>query len=335
MRARAEERTHPRVPRPRADHRRAAARAAGPCAATARRAPQAPAGARVRPAHGHAAAAARGSRRCSRSTSPALFLAIFTALCLKAWALGALDRAASRRADPDRRTSSRSPPSSRALLFARSGLYAGARAAAGPDAHRRRAVPDDGRRAALRARQRPGLPELLHLLRLAVLRRRVRRPVPLRLRVDRPGGAAGRRLPAPRRARRHRRAHRRRRPRAHPRRRLAREHHGLRLAHRAPGQRPLVARLGRRHRRHRRRPQDRRGHHRRPGLPRAGGDRARRPVPPARGHGARSRRRRWRSSSTARSSSRASRCRCSSCARRCSRASTTCSSARSTSSARR
>jgi FlaA1/EpsC-like NDP-sugar epimerase len=48
-----------------------------------------------------------------------------------------------------------------------------------------------------------------------------------------------------------------------------------------------------------------------------------------------SRRRRWRSSSTARSSSPASRCRCSSCARRCSRASTTCSSARSTSSARR
>ena len=47
-----------------------------------------------------------------------------------------------------------------------------------------------------------------------------------------------------------------------------------------------------------------------------------------------SRRRRWRSSSTAPSSSRARRCRCSSCARRSSRASTTWSSARSTSSAR-
>ena len=47
-----------------------------------------------------------------------------------------------------------------------------------------------------------------------------------------------------------------------------------------------------------------------------------------------SRRRRWRSSSTARSSCPARRCRCSSCARRCSTASTTSSSARSTSSAR-
>ena len=47
-----------------------------------------------------------------------------------------------------------------------------------------------------------------------------------------------------------------------------------------------------------------------------------------------SRPRRWRSSSTARSSCRGRRCRCSSCARRCSTASTTRSSARSTSSAR-
>ncbi len=57
-----------------------------------------------------------------------------------------------------------------------------------------------------------------------------------------------RRLPAPRGARRDRRAHRRGRPRAHPRRRLARQHHGLRLAHRAARQRAALARLGPRHR---------------------------------------------------------------------------------------
>ena len=55
-----------------------------------------------------------------------LFLAIFTALCLKAWALGALDRAAVRgRADPDQAPRLVRVRSSCALLFARSGLYAG------------------------------------------------------------------------------------------------------------------------------------------------------------------------------------------------------------------
>ena len=77
----------------------------------------------------------------------------------------------------------------------------------------------------------------------------------------------------------------------------------------------------------------RRGHHRRPRLPPAAGGRARRPVPPARRDASGSRRRRWRSWCTGRSSCRASRCRCSSCARPCSRASTTCSSGPSTSSA--
>ena len=76
------------------------------------------------------------------------------------------------------------------------------------------------------------------------------------------------------------------------------------------------------------------GDHRRPGLPAGARGRARGHLPPARRDRARSRRRRWRSSSSAPSSCRAPRCRCSSCARRSSTASTSSSSARSTSSSR-
>ena len=120
------------------------------------------------------------------------------------------------RADTRPRTSSRSRSSSRALLFARSGLYAGRAQRPGPHAHRRRR---SSRRRSSRCSSRSStalrLPELLHLLRLAVLRRRLRRRCSAARyeRVDR-RAAAGGRLPAPRGARRHRRAHRGRRARA-------------------------------------------------------------------------------------------------------------------------
>ena len=124
---------------------------------------------------------AAGARLRRRSSS-----AIFTALWLKAAARDALDRRTSPSATRPR-TTCRSRSSSRALLFARSGLYADRAQRPGPDAHRRLAVPGDGRGAALRARQRPGLLELLHLLRLAVLRASpTSRPLPLRLRARRP-----------------------------------------------------------------------------------------------------------------------------------------------------
>ncbi len=104
-----------------------------------------------------------------------LFLAIFTALWSRPGARRARPRDGPRRAEPDRGPRRVRLPGHRAAVRAL-GPVRRPRPAARADAHRRRAVPDDGRRAALRARQRARLLELLHLLRHAVLRRRLRRP---------------------------------------------------------------------------------------------------------------------------------------------------------------
>ena len=82
------------------------------------------------------------------------------------------------------------------------------RRAPGPVEHRRLALPGHGGGGALRDRQRPPLLQLLHLLRLALLRGRLRVDVPLRLRAHDRAAAARGGLPAPRGARGHRRAHR-------------------------------------------------------------------------------------------------------------------------------
>ena len=208
-----------------------------------------------------------------------VFAAILTALCIKAAAKGAWDFDAS--LDETRHTVAFAYLVT-ALLFARSGLYA-------------------------RRSERPGLTRIVSsLFQVAVVALifavvngeqfqsyyifygslffAVAYISLLRcaLRVgDRPAAARGG-LPAPGRARRHRPAHRGGRPRAQRRRARVDQRHRLHLAEPAPGQRAAVARRARRHRRDHRPAPHRRGDHRRPGLPRGAGGRARRPVPPAR-----------------------------------------------------
>ena len=129
-----------------------------------------------------------------------LFLAIFTALCLKAWALGALDRAdGPGRAEPDRGPRLVRRSSSCALLFARSGLYAGR--AQRPGLTRIVAGLFQTTVVALLFALVNGLrlPELLHLLRLAASSpSRTSACSATATRRSTGRGAAGRRLPAPR-----------------------------------------------------------------------------------------------------------------------------------------
>ena len=245
----------------------------------ARRAPQAPAGAVVPAAVGHAAphrarrvaARARLRRRSSWPSSPRS---------------GSRPRRATRwtcRSPSTRpRTTSAFAFLVTALLFAKAGPVRRPRRAPRAVEHRRRPLPGHGRDRAVRGRQRPAVLQLLHLLRLAVLRGRLRLDVPLRLRASRPARllrAAG-----------------------YQRRAVlvgTGEHiedvahalaagdegdqrHRLRLAAAAARQRPDLAGHARGPRRGRGGPPRRRGHHRRPRLPPARGGRARRPVPPAR-----------------------------------------------------
>ena len=209
-----------------------------------------------------------------------------------------------------------------------------ARAAARPAADRLLAVPGHRGRADLRAGQRRGVLELLRLLRHAVLRDRLRLDDPLALREGDRRAAARGRLPPPRGARRLGQPHRGGPPRARRRGPRARRHARVHLAHPAARQRPALARAGSR--------TCRRCSSttacRRSSSPTRTSRRSGRSSwwTSATGAGSPcgSRRRRWRSCCTGRSSCPARRCRCSSCARRCSTASTTSSSAASTSSAR-
>ena len=161
-----------------------------------------------------------------------------------------------------------------------------ARAAPGPAEDRHLAVPGDRGGADLRRRQRRAVLELLHLLRHAVLRDRLRRLDPLGLREGHRHAAAGRGLPPARAAGRLGPPHRGRRARARRRGPRARRDGRLHLADAAPGQRAALARPDRGPRRRARQPARAGGHHRRPRLPAGAGRRARRPVPPARRHGA-------------------------------------------------
>ena len=147
--------------------------------------------------------------------------------------------------------------------------------------------------------------ELLHLLRHAVLRGRLRRRRSAAPTSASTGRAAARgRLPAPRGARRHRRAHRGRRPRAARRGARAGRGRRLHLAHAAARQRAALARARSRTSADgaRRATASTRSSSPTPTSPQERGGRARRPVPPARRARCGSRRRRWRSSSTAPSS---------------------------------
>ncbi len=110
------------------------------------------------------------------------------------------------------------------------GALRGARAAPRPAADRLLALPGHGRRADLRAGQRRAVLELLHLLRHALLRDRVRVDDPLGIREGHRRAAAGGRLPAPRGAGRLRQAHRGRPPRARRRGARAGRHDRLHLA---------------------------------------------------------------------------------------------------------
>ena len=172
-------------------------------------------------------------------------------------------------------------PRHRAALRALEPLR-GARAAAGPAADRLLAVPGDGRRADLRARQGRAVLELLHLLRHADLRDRLRLELPLGVREGHGLAAARRGLPAPRRDRRLGQAHRGGPPRARRRGARAGGHARLHLAHAAAGQRAALARGDRGAAGGARAPPGPGGHHRRPGLPGGARGRARRPVPPPR-----------------------------------------------------
>ena len=140
----------------------------------------------------------------------------------------------------------------------------------------RLAVPGDARDPRLRRDRGPRVQLVLHLLRLAVLRGRLRLGLPRRRRMAQRGPAARCRLPPPRRARRRRIAHRRCRPRA------ARQHRDpavrARLADAAHERRPARLRLARPARAQLRR--GRRGADRRPRVPAGPGARPDRPLPP-------------------------------------------------------
>ena len=211
----------------------------------------------------------------------AIFGAIFTALALKDAVLGdfVAQRVRSTRRARSSRSSSSSPCcSSRARTSTRA-------ARSGPGMTRIVAGLFQVTLVALgyaRAHRR-GVLELLHLLRLAGVRRALRLSARAFV-FDRATGVdpPRRRLPAPRAARRHRRAHRGRRPRARrepgpdQRRRLHLAHAAARTTGcaRSARWRTSAASSTRNKRR--------RGHHRRPRVPPAGGGRARRRLPPAR-----------------------------------------------------
>ena len=103
------------------------------------------------------------------------------------------------------------------------------------------ALPGHARRARLRARQRRAVLELLHLLRLAGLRRRSTSAACASSTTAPTGASSAPPATAPRAARRHGRAHRGRRPRAR-RRAVADQRRRLHLADAAPRQRAALAR---------------------------------------------------------------------------------------------
>ena len=175
----------------------------------------------------------------------------------------------------DRRAVRLRLPADRAAVRAL-GAVLRARRAPRPVADRLLARAGRVRRADLRDRQRQPVQLVLHLLRLAVLRRHLRLAAAPQLREGDRRAAARGRLPAPRGARRHRPAHRGRRPRAARRRPSDREGRRLHLADAAAQQRAAVARHARRARAGHPPPPHRRGDHRRPRLPAAAGGRARR-----------------------------------------------------------
>ncbi len=261
-----------------------------------------------------------------------LFAAIFTALMVKAvirfdtWAWAT---SYARGQEPDRLRL----PGDRAAVRPLRPLRR-ARPAPGPAEDRHLALPVHGRRADLRGRQRRAVLELLHLLRDAVLRDRLRGLHPLGLREDHGHPAARRRLPPPRAARRLRAPHRGRRTTRSSTRCTRRSRWSASSRSRRGPTTACARSAGSRTSPRCSTPSG----SRRSSSPTPTSRRARRSSSSTSATSAASpcgsRRRRWRSSSTARSSCPARRCRCSSCARRCSTASTTRSSARSTSSAR-
>ena len=207
-------------------------------------------------------------------------LAIFTALI--AQGSGAARRERARR---DRRDQALRPirlPFDRAAVRPL-GAVCGPLAAPGALADRRIAVPGRVRRADIRRGQRRTVLELLHLLRLAGVRAAVRVIAARRLRGAHRRGAASGGVPAQGDAGGHGRAHLRRRPRA--RRGLEpRAASGRRIHLAAPAGRERAALHGNAGgpRRGARKRTDRRGDHRRLGLPPGRGGRARRSLPPAR-----------------------------------------------------
>ena len=128
-----------------------------------------------------------------------LFLAIYTALVVKA----ALRDPGQHRPDvgPGEGLPAARRPRDAAAVRALRPLPR-PRAAARPSARDRVALPDDRRRADLRDPRGRGLPVVLHLLRVAVLRAPLRVGVPLGVRAGERGDPARGRLPPPRGARR-------------------------------------------------------------------------------------------------------------------------------------
>ena len=181
------------------------------------------------------------------------------------------------------------------LMFARVDLYADRPRRPGLPKIFGGAVPGDGDRAGVRAGHRQPLPELLHLLRRAVLRHRLHLDPARALHagtgwlleqagyrrrallvgsgkhIEEVAHALGGRVAHPGRARR------------------------LHLAHAAAPERPALPRPPRPAHRRARRRAHRRGDHRRSGLPPGARGRSRRPLPPAGRRPSTSRRRRWRS----------------------------------------
>ena len=220
-----------------------------PRALRSRHAPQAPAGAVVPAAHGHRCGAWRAWSRCSRSTSPGVALAIFTALVLKE-----VVTATSTREQRLCTTTEHFLPFAyllTALLFARSGLYAERGAAPRALADRRLAVPGRVRRADLRGRQRRTLLQLLPLLRLARVRALLRRPRSAAATSASPACCCAPPATGAARCWSARQAHRATSP-TRSRRRAALADRGRRLPRRRaplPGERPALARVARRPRR--------------------------------------------------------------------------------------